>query len=645
MLNPFRSWIAGDAWEPPEADVGEIGADAFQACCRAITATISERRTTAVLVRGAPGSGKTHLMRRLRAHIARHSDPHLRDTLFVYIRLSTTAGMMWRHLRRRIVDDLLRASAGPSQLECLLYRVLARPGSHGRLLDVFKREWPAGLPWEERAFASAMAIAMWHIPGEELARLDLYDQMDGEAQLPPALLAVLRRIVHRQHAALARGWLRGDSLTSADLAKLGVAEESEDEADAEDAAREMVLMLARLAGFHMPMALCFDQVEALETAPGDASGFLAFGGAVSTLHDETRNLTLISCMQSSTEQLFRRADYDRMAEFQARLPLLARRDAYRLVQARLDAWAPGAEWRVPAEFDAVFDAAGQASARSILAKAAELFERGQRPAGAPARTAGDFLRDEWDRRVDAAAAAIDSGDIDEVLDQGLQALLGAAGSWKTERGGRDVDFAMSSGGRRIDVSLCNQRNMNGLAARLRRLNRGRSSGAGGGLVMVRDPRLAISRTARRTREYLEELDRAGARLVHPSLEAMQALEALRGLLADARSGDLTRDGEPISPSTVQDWIASNLPSSLEQLLDEMAAPAGAADVSPQLKEDFLALLEDRCLVTVEEAAKQLGQDAATVRRVVAAHRELAGVLEGPPALLYRLAPAQAEHAG
>jgi len=639
MMNPFSSWIAGDAWALPEADVGEIGMPAFDACRRAIAATIDENRTTAVLVRGAPGSGKTHLMRRLRAGLAQSPDERLRETLFVYIRLSTTANTIWRHLRRRIADDLMRTGPdGSMHLESLAYRVLAGPGSHGRALDRFKRELPDGLPWDERRFARALGVTLRRVPESQLASLEIFDSLEGDSRLSPGLVKALRHLVHRQDLVLVRSWLRGDSLTEADLDKLGIAEDSDAEENPEYAAREMVIMLARLAGAKMPMVLCFDQVEALETTPGELSGFLAFGGAVSTLHDETNNLVLISCMQSSVEPMFRRADYDRIAEQKALLPLLGRRDAMRLVHARLEAAGPGLAWTPPTEFDSVFNTEGLASARSILAKAAELFDRTRSPGAEQPRPLASFLQQEWDSRVDAAAESISQGDVDEALTQGIQELIAASarGKWKAGSGSRDIDFRFESPTGRIDVSLCNQKNMNSLAARLRRL--GRTPRDGAKLVVLRDPRLAVNKTARATRRYLDELTRAGARVVRPSIEALQALEALRALLADSRSGDLACAGSPIPPETVLDWFTQNMPSSLADLAENITGREPASPVDAQVREDLLSLVEERCLITLEDAAREMRQEPLLVRQTVLASPGLAGLLEGPPALLYRLVP-------
>src|SRR5271157_2417500 len=199
MQNPFRSWIVGDAWELPEADVSDIGKQAFDACRRAIAATLAERRTTAVFVTGEPGSGKTHLMRRLRAHLAESPDERLRETLFVYIRLSTTSRTLWRHLRRRIADDLMRPkSDGSLQLESLVYRVLAGAGSRGAVLDRAKSEWAGGFPCHERAFARALAVMLRRLPLSDLAGLDLFERLEGEDGLPPGLVKALGSLVRRR---------------------------------------------------------------------------------------------------------------------------------------------------------------------------------------------------------------------------------------------------------------------------------------------------------------------------------------------------------------------------------------------------------------------------------------------------------------
>jgi hypothetical protein len=634
MLNPFRNAVVGDPWERPEADVGDIGKPAFEACCKAIATTLAQHRTSAVLIRGEPGSGKTHVIRRLRAYLGESPDYQLRETLFVYVRLMTTPAMIWRHLRRRITDDLLRPTPdGTMQLEWMIYRCLAAQGSRGDLLDRWKRELSGGLPWDERAFVNALAATLRALPENRLTSLELFHSLDGEAQLPPGLVRVLRRFATRRDLGLAHAWLRGDSLTAAELEKLGIAEDPLLDEDPEYVAREMVIAITRLAGEKVPMLLCFDQVEALETIAGDLSGFVAFGGVASTLHDEAKNTVLVSCMQSAVLGKFRRADYARLAEHSVHLQSLGRQDATRLIQARLAA-SPGYTWLPPeSELAAVFNEQGRASARAILNRAAELFDRTVTHVPAPALTLSSFLQQEWEKRMDSAVESIAPGNVDDLLGQGIPALIAAGhGKWKPTNGSGDIDVRVESEGGPVGVSVCNQKNMRSLAARLHRLDAG---GEAARLVLLRDPRLPIGRYAHATRRYLDDLTKAGARLVRPSLEALQALEALRTLLADARAGDLNQNGSPINPQTVNDWLAQHMPPCLNRLLEEITGNEALSTADPQLREDLLELLESRCLLPLEEAARDLQLQPAILRKLVEVSPELAGILEGPPPVLYR----------
>jgi hypothetical protein len=175
------------------------------------------------------------------------------------------------------------------------------------------------------------AILRYIDPGE-LEKLQMFDCLDGESELPWALRQVFRHMVHRRYRDLANDWLRGDSLPEEHLKRLGIAADEDDHGDPEDRAMRIVLALAAFAGPGSPIVLCFDQLEALDT---DA-GFQSLATAVSTLHDDTKNLVLISCVQFSYRNVLQRfeANFARIAEYQAHLPLLTRDQAARLLQSR-----------------------------------------------------------------------------------------------------------------------------------------------------------------------------------------------------------------------------------------------------------------------------------------------------------------------
>ena len=121
--NPFRDTIVTDAWSPSSIDVPEIHAKVFKTCCDALETVHREQRSNSVLIHGEPGSGKTHLLARLRLNWlgdgSRGVDPILQEVVFVAVHLHTGPQRLWRYLRRSVVGDLLRRIDGQvPQLEC-----------------------------------------------------------------------------------------------------------------------------------------------------------------------------------------------------------------------------------------------------------------------------------------------------------------------------------------------------------------------------------------------------------------------------------------------------------------------------------------------------------------------------------------------
>lgn len=93
--NPFRSSIVSDPWKSLEADVPTIHQKAFIRCCEAIARMRAKHETTGVLVHGEAGSGKTHLLARLHAHIAQEAKDDgpgaLEEAIFISAQLQTSA--------------------------------------------------------------------------------------------------------------------------------------------------------------------------------------------------------------------------------------------------------------------------------------------------------------------------------------------------------------------------------------------------------------------------------------------------------------------------------------------------------------------------------------------------------------------------
>lgn len=658
--NPFRSAIVADPWHWDVVDVPEIHQAAFDLCRRALHYVRTERQSTSLLLYGEAGSGKTHLLARLQAYLAGLVNIYgpAPPAVFVSVRLQTSPQMIWRHLRNRFGEDLLRpTSDGRSQLERILLPRLAslcpeigEPGV-----------WLARLQTEARSTRAT----------EELE--DALDRLDQQAQLNDRdLVTVLGHLLVGRLRRDARAWLRGESLPEAALAGLGV--NTDQDGDPEERARRLVLSLSRLMGADFPLVFCFDQVEALQSHPEDLAGLLKFGQLASDLHDSTRNVLIISCILTQfylkLDQLLISSDRDRLIEFGARLlPPLTPEQAKQLIEARLNANPELLALRPPAyerfwplrEVDA--DEAlrlRKDTPRALLSFCAEKFETLWRPdLLETAPPAADFLAQQIEERLERASATAITEQTDQIITHGLPLLLRVVDPrWELKAAARlrDADLVFESPRGRISVSLCNQQNMTSLAGRLRRLRQQAKEQVleeptREKFVLLRDARLPISAHARTTRAHREQLLAQGFHWLSASAEMIAALDALRGLLSDAKAGDLANGGEALTPATVQEWLGVNLDTRLRPLRDLLdallpetaATPSQVADEADfNLCEDISELLHLHYVVSVADAACRLDRDEVTVEACARRYPERFGLLNGPPALLFQLTPAMAE---
>ena len=658
MLNPFRTSIVADPWGSGDVDVAEIHAQVFADCCRAVEHVRATGRSTGLLVHGEAGSGKTHLLARLRAHLTRASSIRnselLQQQVFVSIRLQTSPQMIWRHVRRRFAEDLLRRTEGGlSQLEQVLSRRLAE--------------------WRE---ATGDLELWWDYLRElEPAELDeLLSRLDEEPGSNRNLTTVLGHLARGNHPRDVRSWLRGEPLPESALARLDLPPAREGEDDQETEARHVVQALCRLAGPKVPIIFCFDQVEALQVQPDDLAGLFAFGQLVRTMHDETQNLLLISCMQSAFLTLLadkiRAADYSAVREYgQRSLNPLSWEQAVRLLAARLESVPDWEQIRPAGETGAwpftdeeIRRTVGEqgCTPRRLLSACAERFDELETAVDTPTvppQTTEEFLQQDWERRLEAAVARNTPELSQQILTHGLPLLMNVAfPHWKqvADRSLPDVDCILADADSRIGVSVCTQANMTSLAGRLRRLRtqldgpaRGQSAvetSAGKPasslqkLFVIRDGRTPISSGAEAAQRYLKELEKRGVSLIRPAAETLAALDALRELLSDTRAGDLSHRGETLAPQTVQQWLARTLPFTLQEFLESVTgAPRtdGLPDDSGGL-ELLTKYLQETHVASVADAAANLGLSAEQLEGCARRHPDQFGLLCGPPAVLFEI---------
>lgn len=638
--NPFRQSIVKDAWDAVPVDVPEIHSRPFQSCCLAFESVRTSHQCDSVLIHGAAGSGKTHLLGRLQRYLTssppegKTAPQDIGRCVFLYCRLQTNPRRLWQHLRKTFAEDLLhRFPDGSTQLQHLVACRFAEGDTKKR-----RPSW-RWLLWMMNP--ANRNHAGWN-------RI-LLPWLTREAGIGFSLQRVLYHLMTRRQVLEAGAWLKGeDNLPEEAFSRLEIA--PADDVQTEDRAREVVLSLCRLASPMMPVAFCFDQIEALQTAREDLESLFLFGQMGASLFNSANNALLISCIQSSVLDSFREAvreaDYDRIARKIETLNPLDRRLGEKLIQSRLDSQAelaalrskhPGSPlWPLtPSDLDPLFPV-GQQSPRKIISFAGSLFDSLKMEGTSPSEALSDFLGREFDRRRDLALGQ-DSMESDISLAHGLPLLAGTlGGQWATERRSEgDIDLLLVHDKKRIGVSLCNQQNMRSLGARLKRLREWQSKNRETGLVLIRDRRFPISRTAVATRNHLRSLEERGAAFSRPDQETLAALQALRSLLSDGRSGDLHHEGNTVEPATVQEWLARNLDHSLMDFFGEIVGVSETgAEADSGLMSAVLEVLRQQRIVTLETAAREVKQPVPLLEELVKRHPGRIGWLQGPPPVLF-----------
>jgi len=569
VSNPFHGVVIQDVWQPLACDIGSIQRNAFEQCLKGLD-NASAGKSDSLLIYGAPGAGKTHLLSRFQQYLFATAKDAADQTLrcvFVAVRLQASPSTLWQCVRQRLATDLLRQEQGITQLQRLIAHQIAAE------LDEPPRHW---------------VLAMRVLTGTEGESVS--DQLQRTAErldLGRDVFIILDHLVHHRYVFDATAWLKGDSLPEQVLAKLGVgADEGEER---EEVARRVVTALCRLAGETLPIVFCFDQLESLQRFNQDREPFFRFGRMGADLADADPNVFIISCVQSAfvdeLKTFMREADRDRLVRRQVTLELLTRSQVDELVKARLDS-VPELKAIRAQKLDPLFplgtaflDQLFQTTTRTprkIIAKCAERFDELKTGSIALTDHFESVLESEYLERK-RAAQELAPEESTSTLTHGLPIAWYMFDKCKefaslaaVEAAQADVVLLGNNGD--FAVAICNERNMNSLAARFRRLLRGYAEGAVGRdsvRVVIRHATLDISPGARKTREYLAELTRMGCRWVQPAAEALAALQAVRSLVSDSRSGDLSARGETLEPAEVTRWLFARTSPVLLPLLDQL----------------------------------------------------------------------------
>jgi hypothetical protein len=619
-INPFLMDVQTDAFRLPEADVPELQRGAFDACKAAVAQASQGRQAASVLVTGAPGTGKTHLLARLRKDLEEGSNEHPEArAFFCYVRLNTTPERLWRHLRRHLVDDLRRVVDNRPYLEWILEQHLSMS-----------------------------------LEGKDPAKFLAEKFLDLDANLA-TILAQYWIGTYRWDAIK---WLQGVDLTDSVLNSLGIAppKEGDDVADYEAEAQEVVLGLCRLIA-PRPICYCIDQIDALQVGSDPTSGFNRYGQVMTELHDRCNHLALISCTQPQVQRYIHihvdSAAYERFAKTVQTISPLSADQAISLIRQRLDAIPDLADLRSKQidklwpfreeDIRAVIPIEGW-SARKLIVHCRALYDHQPPPPPPTPEEIARYLTDRWDWLVGKYLKEGMAGQEDKTVEDSLaNLLLLTAPEWPVQTGKKHRDLSLRFAGEKgaLDIVCCSQRNMTSLAGKLKRLRVATEKGGldPRDLVLVRHPACPISPTALRAQEHWDHLRASGARVVQPADATYAALAALRDLMADALSCDLSVQGETLVNEVVLEWLRRKLAPELQGLMEDLLWLAENAPTAPHpLADALISYLEDRLIARLDDAAAHIKASAEDLAVCVQQHGDRFQLLDGQPAVLYRYLP-------
>ncbi len=655
LPNPFLGSFVGDPWNMQAADpnVSEIHKEVFETCLQAVEEARTATCSSGIVIHGQAGSGKTHLIGRLRRQLIDDSPtPKLEELsqAFAYIKLNTNAGSLARHVRRCVAGDLLRSQKnGWSQFERMVV---------SRLMEVAEG-------------GSDMALWLEYFLQERAENeLDpLLQELQACENLSANFVRVLGFLIRRQHLRDVSAWLRGEPLSEAALARLDLGAGYEVD-DPEQQSFEMLLDFMRLAGSKVPLVLCFDQIEALQTYKDDVECYERFGNLVADLANADPNLVLISCLQSSKfDQLKHAIPGYAMHRIQNRATMtLNPLDIQQSRSLLIHRLAPIVEARPDGADDIwpftqvdlqEFVRSGHCNARELIVAACHRFERlrgGKEtvppPQGIdvvpvttpePASPLSQWFENEWDRREELARQSNSPNSTEQILSDGIPRLLSViAPEWKVSpaKQGLALDYVLNApkNEAKVGIKIC-EGSLISLAAKLRTLSSLHPGKTGlQKLILLRDERTPITANARRTQEHLDALQKNDAIYLPVAPQTLAALDALRQLLSDAAAGDLACGAETIGADRVLEWLRSHLADSLKELADVLVTPGSEpVDSEPVYLAPLQEWLSEKCLARWSDAVEAInvsGKQADALLAAAEQRTDLFGVIHGEPTIVF-----------
>lgn len=291
-VNPFdpATFKPGNFWQEqqdPALTVDSIHQEAIAEIEAVLDRVATEHRTRTIMLYGESGSGKSHLLGRLKQIL----NP---KAFFAYIGPWPDSHFIWRHILRQTVDSLLKIPDGQQESQLLLWLLS---------LSIFKQR----------------SIIDRILGDRKVFIRNLRDTCPSDIYNANEFFGVLYDLLNPELRLLACDWLRGDDLDEGDLRALRV----KNAIDTEDAAQNILANFGKISAQTQPIVLCFDQLDNIPRLPDNYIDLQALFSVNSSIHNQSlRNfLVIISIITNTWKQNANRIQPADKARIDAVIPL------------------------------------------------------------------------------------------------------------------------------------------------------------------------------------------------------------------------------------------------------------------------------------------------------------------------------------
>lgn len=296
QVNPFGIDVDvtyGNFWQEKQDGTETIEAihqEAIRTIEQLLQRVADDRRSRTVLLTGAPGSGKSYLLGRLKRMLNAKA-------FFAYIGPWPEGDRLGRHILRYTVDSLMQVPEGQTDSQLILWlkslSAFTQRTVKQRLLDDnFWEAWQS----DRRKFINHLK--------KTYKTAGIYNA--------DSFFGVLHDLIDPELYDIACEWLKGDDLSEESLTLLKQKKSIETETDAWEA----LANLGRIATETNPIVLCFDQLEFTnsQTQLPELQKLLSFN---TNIHNQgLKNFLVIICLTTNNWQnnhrSLQRSDLDRI---------------------------------------------------------------------------------------------------------------------------------------------------------------------------------------------------------------------------------------------------------------------------------------------------------------------------------------------